>query len=142
VEEEQPLFGAYHVERYRETDGEVGHDWLEGAPVLLLTTTGRKSGEERTTPLIYGRRGDDVVLVASNGGSPTHPPWYLNLTADPEVGVQIRGERFRARARDATPEERPELWREMLGHWQYYDRYQEMTEREIPVVVLERAGSE
>ncbi len=139
MNEERPLFGQYHVERYRATDGEEGHDWLEGAPVLLLTTTGRKSGEERTTPLIYGRSGDDVLLVASNGGNPMHPPWYLNLKANPEVGVQIWGERFRARARDAPAQERPEMWQTMLGHWPYYDRYQEMTEREIPVVVLERA---
>ena len=134
------LFGQEHVERYRATDGKEGHDWIEDAPVLLLTTTGRKSGEERTTPLIYGRSGDDVLLVASNGGSPTHPPWFLNLEADPEVGVQIKGDKYRARARTATPEEKPEMWREMVGHWQYYDRYQEMTDREIPVVVLERIG--
>ena len=106
--------------------------------MLLLTTTGHKSGEERTTPLIYGRSGDDVLLVASNGGSKEPPAWFKNIEADPEVGVQIRGERFRARARTATPEEKPAMWAEMLTHWQYYDRYQEMTEREIPVVVLER----
>jgi deazaflavin-dependent oxidoreductase (nitroreductase family) len=143
-DEERPLFGQYHVDRYRETDGAVGHDWLEGAPVALLTTVGRRSGEERTTPLIYGRRDDDVILVASDGGNPKHPPWYLNLQANPEVGVQIWGEKFRARARDATPEERPELWRMMNGRWQYYDRYQEMAEgdREIPVVVLERIDSD
>ena len=132
------LFGKEHVERYRATDGAEGHDWVEGAPVLLLTTTGHKSGEERTTPLIYGRSGNDVLLVASNGGSKEPPAWFKNLAADPEVGVQIRGERFRARARTATPEEKPAMWAEMLTHWQYYDRYQEMTEREIPVVVLER----
>ena len=136
------LFGQEHVDRYRATDGEEGHDWLEGSQVLLLTTTGRKSGEQRTTPLIYGRSGDNVLLVASNGGAPTHPPWFLNLEANPDVGVQIKGDKFRARARVATPEEKPEMWQEMLGHWQYYDRYQEMTEREIPVVVLERVGSE
>jgi deazaflavin-dependent oxidoreductase (nitroreductase family) len=134
------LFGKEHVERYQATDGEEGHDWLEGSPVLLLTTTGRKSGEERTTPLIYGRSGDDVLLVASNGGNPKHPPWFLNLEANPEVGVQIKADKFRARARTATPEERPEMWQEMLGHWPHYDRYQEMAkgDREIPVVVLER----
>ena len=134
------LFGQEHVERYQATDGEEGHDWLEGAPVLLLTTTGRKSGQERNTPLIYGRSGDDVLLVASNGGNPQHPPWFLNLEANPEVGVQIKADKFRARARTATAEERPEMWRIMNGHWQYYDRYQEMAEgdREIPVVVLER----
>jgi deazaflavin-dependent oxidoreductase (nitroreductase family) len=135
------LYGQEHVERYRATNGKEGHDWVEGAPVLLLTTTGRKSGEERTTPLIYGRSGDHVVLVASNGGAQTSPPWYHNLKANPEVGVQIWGEQFRLRARDATPEERLEMWRTMVGHWPYYDRYQEMTERQIPVVVLERIES-
>ena len=138
MNEERPLFGPYHVERYQATDGEEGHDWLEGSPVLLLTTTGRKSGEERTTPLIYGRSGDDVLIVASNGGNAKHPPWYLNLEADPEVGVQIKADKFRARARTATAEEKPAMWQEMVGHWPHYDRYQEMTDREIPVVVLER----
>jgi deazaflavin-dependent oxidoreductase (nitroreductase family) len=136
------LFGREHVERYRATDGEEGHDWVEGAPVMLLTTIGRKSGEERTTPLIYGRSGDDVLLVGSNGGSAEPPAWVRNLEANPNVGVQIRGETWRARARTATPEEKPAMWAEMLTHWQYYDRYQEMTEREIPVVVLERVDSE
>jgi deazaflavin-dependent oxidoreductase (nitroreductase family) len=134
------LFGKEHVERYQATDGKEGHDWIENAPVMLLTTVGRKSGEERTTPLIYGRSGDDVLLVASNGGSTEPPAWFRNVEADTEVGVQIWGERWRARARIATPEEKPEMWAQMLTHWQYYDRYQEMTEREIPVVVLERVG--
>jgi deazaflavin-dependent oxidoreductase (nitroreductase family) len=142
MNDDQPLFGKEHVERYRATDGEEGHDWLEGSPVLLLTTTGRKSGEERTTPLIYGRSGDDVLIVASNGGNDKHPPWYLNLQANPEVEVQIKADVFKARARDATPEEKPQMWQTMVGHWQHYDRYQEMTEREIPVVVLERVESE
>jgi deazaflavin-dependent oxidoreductase (nitroreductase family) len=131
------LYGQEHVERYRATDGEEGHYWRE-ALVLLLTTTGRKSGEKRTTPLLYGRRGDDVVLIASNGGAPTHPPWYLNLKADPEVDVRIKGEGYKARAREATPEERPGLWRTMAGYYPPYDEYQRRTEREIPVVVLER----
>ena len=133
------LFGQEHVDRYRATDGVEGHEW-QGTQTLLLTTTGRRSGEQRTTPLIYGENGDDVLIVASKGGSDTPPAWYLNLEDDPEVEVQIKGDRFHARARDATPEERPELWRTMIGHWPHYDRYQEMTEREIPVVVLERAG--
>ena len=132
------LYGKEHVERYRATDGEEGHDWLEGSPVLLLTTIGRKSGEERTTPLIYGRSGDDVLVVASQGGSDEPPAWFRNLEADPEVGVQIWGDRFRARARTATPDEKPAMWDEMLSHWKHYDEYQRNTERGIPVVVLER----
>ena len=132
------LFGREHVERYQATDGEEGHDWLEGSQVMLLTTTGHKSGETRTTPLIYGRSGDDVLLVASNGGSDEPPAWFKNLDAEPEVGVQIWGEKYQARARTATPEEKPEMWAEMLTHWKHYDAYQEQTDREIPVVVLER----
>jgi deazaflavin-dependent oxidoreductase (nitroreductase family) len=132
------LFGQEHVDRYRETDGEEGHDW-RGAKVLLLTTTGRRSGESRTTPLIYGRDGDDYMVVASKGGSPAPPAWYLNLSEDADVEVQVKGDRFRARARTAGPEEKPGLWRTMAGEWPDYDAYQEKTEREIPVVVLEGA---
>ena len=131
------LFGQEHVDRYRATDGEEGHDW-RGAKVLLLTTTGRRSGEQRTTPLIYGRSDGDYMVVASKGGAPAPPAWYLNLSADPEVEVQVKGERFRARARTAGAEEKPPLWRTMTGEWPDYDAYQEKTEREIPVVVLER----
>lgn len=133
---DRSLFGPEHVRRYRETDGEVGYLW-NGAPTLLLTTTGRRSGEERTTPLIFGRDGEDYVVVASQGGRPQHPGWYHNLTASPEVGVQVKGERFRARARTATPEERARLWPLMNGIWPHYDEYQARTERVIPVVVLE-----
>ena len=131
------LFGQDHVRRYRETDGEVGHDWL-GTQTLLLTTIGRQTGKERTTPLIYGRIGDDYLVVASKGGADTPPAWYVNLSDDPEVEVQIRGERFNARARTATATEKPELWSQMVGHWPAYDDYQRKTDREIPVVVLER----
>jgi deazaflavin-dependent oxidoreductase (nitroreductase family) len=133
-----PLFGQEHVDRYRATDGEEGHDW-QGTQTLLLTTTGRKSGEPRTTPLIYGRSGDDVMVVASKGGADEPPAWFLNIEADPNVEAQIKGDRFRARARTATPEEKPELWQTMTSEWPAYDEYQEKTEREIPVVVLERA---
>jgi len=132
------LHGTEHVRSYRETGGELGHDWREGASVLLLTTKGRKSGERRTTPLIYGRSGDDYVVVASKGGSDEPPGWYANLQEDPEVEVQVLDDVFPARARTATADEKPELWQEMVGHWPYYDAYQERTEREIPVVVLER----
>ena len=131
------LHGPEHVRSYRETDGEVGHDWRKGSSVLLLTTTGRRSGEPRATPLIYGRRGDDYLVVASKGGSPEPPAWYVNLREQPDVEVQVLGERFPARARTATAEEKPELWQEMVRHWPDYDSYQRRTDREIPVVVLE-----
>jgi deazaflavin-dependent oxidoreductase (nitroreductase family) len=132
------LFGAEHVARYRETGGDEGHDW-RGTTTLLLTTTGRRSGEEHTTPLIYQPHADDFLIVASNGGAPEPPGWYLNLRRDPNVEVQVRGEVFHARARIATADEKPELWRIMTGVWPDYDDYQRKTDREIPVVVLERA---
>jgi deazaflavin-dependent oxidoreductase (nitroreductase family) len=131
------LFGAEHVRRYRETGGEVGHDW-HGVQTLILTTTGRKSGEPRDSALIYGRNGDDLLVVASKGGSDSQPAWYLNLQATPEAEVQVRDERFKVRARDASDAERPELWAQMTRLWPAYDDYQRKTERQIPIVVLER----
>ena len=132
------LFGQEHVRRYVETDGAEGHDW-QGVSVLILTTTGRRSGEARSTPLIYGRDGDDYLIVASKGGAPTDPDWYGNLVAQPDVTVQVRGDRFAAHARTATAEERPRLWETVTSYWPSYDDYQRNTNREIPVVVLERA---
>lgn len=132
------LFGDEHVRRYRETDGDEGHSWREGSTILLLTTTGCKTGLERTKPLIYDLDGDNPVIVASKGGAPRHPHWYLNLVADPDVEVQIKRERFRARARTAEGAERERLWRQMNVMWPHYDEYQQKTERVIPVVVLER----
>jgi deazaflavin-dependent oxidoreductase (nitroreductase family) len=134
------LFGQEHVERYRATDGEEGHEWREGTSILLLTTTGRKSGEERTTPLIYGRSGDDYLIVASMGGAPDHPAWFKNIQDDPDVEIQVKADRMKARARTATPDEKPELWKTMTGEWPAYDEYQQKTDREIPVVVLEPAA--
>jgi deazaflavin-dependent oxidoreductase (nitroreductase family) len=131
------LFGAEHVRRYRETDGEVGHDWHDTS-VLILTTRGRQSGEERSTPLIYQPYGDDYLIVASKGGSDEPPAWYLNLDQEPEVELQIKGDRFPARARTANAEEKPEMWRTMTATWPAYDDYQARTSREIPVDVLER----
>ena len=131
------LFGQEHVNRYVETDGEEGHDWRDTS-VLILTTKGRRSGEQRPTPLIYQPYGDDYLVVASKGGADQPPAWYLNLDAEPEVAVQIKGDRFRARARTASPEEKPDMWRTMTATWPDYDAYQEKTDREIPVVVLER----
>lgn len=133
------LFGDEHVRRYRETNGEVGHIWREGSTILLLTTTGRKSGEPRTTPLIYARDGDRYVIVASNGGDPAHPGWYENLAKDPKVELQVLGEVFPARARTAEGDERERLWRKANEVWRHYDSYQTKTDRQIPVVVLERA---
>jgi deazaflavin-dependent oxidoreductase (nitroreductase family) len=131
------LYGADHVRRYRETNGDHGHDW-RGTQTLLLTTIGRRSGEPRTTPLIYGRSGDDYVIVASKGGSHEPPAWYENIRENPEVELQVLDERFRARARTAGPDEKPELWKTMTAEWPAYDDYQRKTDREIPVVVLER----
>jgi deazaflavin-dependent oxidoreductase (nitroreductase family) len=132
------LFGKEHVDRYRATGGEEGHDW-QGTQTLLLTTTGRKSGEERTTPLIYGRHGDDYLIVASKGGADEPPAWYLNLQANPDAEIQVKGDRFKVRTRDATSDEKPEVWSTMTEQWPAYDEYQQKTERQIPVVVLERA---
>jgi proline iminopeptidase len=132
------LYGEEHVRRYRETDGEVGHVWKEGSTILLLTTTGRKTGQETTTPLIYNLDGGKPVIVASQGGAPDHPGWFKNLAKNPKVGVQIKGGRFTARARVAEGEERERLWELMNEMWPHYDDYAAKTDREIPVVVLER----
>src|SRR6266581_5627423 len=91
------LFGDEHVRRYVETDGEVGYTWREGAPILILTVNGRKSGKEYSTPLIFGEDGDNYVLVGSQGGRPQHPDWYLNLAENPEVRVQVKADKFHAR---------------------------------------------
>jgi deazaflavin-dependent oxidoreductase (nitroreductase family) len=136
---ERPLdWRQAHMQKYLETDGREGHIW-NGVPTLLLTTTGRRSGEEHTTPLIYGRDGDRYLVVASRGGAPRHPQWYLNLVEHPEVRVQVEADRFRARARAATPEEKPALWQRMVEIFPNYAEYQTRTSREIPVVIIERA---
>src|SRR5271165_7205018 len=111
MSEAENLFGDEHVRRYQETGGEVGHVWREGATVLLLTTTGRKTGEKRTAPLIYAKDGDHYVIVASKGGAPDDPGWYKNIEKTPEVELQVKAETFRARARTAKGPERERLWR-------------------------------
>jgi deazaflavin-dependent oxidoreductase (nitroreductase family) len=131
------LFGQEHVDRYRATDGEEGHEW-RGTTALLLTTIGRRSGEPRTLPLIYQQDGDRYVIVASKGGSKDHPGWYYNLVEDPNVEVQVLGDRFKARASTAEGEERERLWKLMTAAWPAYDDYQTKTDRQIPVVVLTR----
>ena len=117
--------------------GRRGTRW-RGVPTLLLTTRGRTSGKLRRTALIYGRHGDGYVVVASNGGAKKHPSWYLNLTANPEVEVQVGAERFTARAVTASGE-KPELWRVMASIWPDYDGYQARAgaSRDIPVVILQ-----
>ncbi len=135
------LFGKEHVERYQATDGEEGHIWEKGSTVALLTTTGRKSGEERTTPLIYGTTPDgEHMVVASKGGEDQPPAWYLNLQEDPSAQLQVKADKFAVTARDANAEEKPELWDKMAEQWPDYNAYQKRTDRQIPVVILERQG--
>ena len=129
-----------HMDRYLATNGEDGHLWRDGIPTLLLTTTGRKSGKATTTPLIYGQDGDRYMVVGSRGGAPDHPQWYLNLSADSSVQVQVKADKFSAQARTATPDEKPRLWEIMAKVCPPYNEYQGRTDREIPVIILERAG--
>ena len=128
---------AKHIRTYVDSGGTEGHLY-QGLPTLLLTVRGRRSGVLRRTALIYGRSGDDVVVVASNGGSDGHPAWYLNLRDTPDVDVQVGTERFAARARTATPQEKPALWQAMVRIFPRYEQYQAAAARDIPVVVLER----
>jgi deazaflavin-dependent oxidoreductase (nitroreductase family) len=131
------LFGQAHVRAYRETNGERGYHW-RGTTILLLTTTGRSSGAERTTPLIYRADGEHWVVVASKGGSPDHPGWYKNLQANADATIQVKQDVIAVRARTASGDERARLWELMCEVWPAYRDYQLRTEREIPVVVLER----
>jgi deazaflavin-dependent oxidoreductase (nitroreductase family) len=128
---------ADHIRRYATSEGKAGHRW-SGVYTLLITTRGRKTGVLRRTALIYGRDGDRYVVVASNGGKDKHPFWYLNLLENPEVHVQVGAEKFVARARPATTEERPRLWELMTSIFSQYENFRKKTSREIPVVILER----
>lgn len=136
--DEDQLFGDEHVRVYRETDGERGYHW-RGTTILLLTTHGRRSGVERTTPLIHRLDGDRWVIVASRGGTPENPGWYENLRAEPHASIQVKGETIGVIASTAEGEERERLWSLMAEVWPDYDSYQARTERQIPVVVLTRA---
>ncbi len=140
---ELPSWIRDHLARYIATDGADGYLWdasLGGGkgmtPTLLLTTTGRKSGKALTLPLIFGHSGPNYVVVASKGGAPAHPAWYLNLEANPEVHVQVKGEKFTARAYTAAGDERAALWHMMVEVYGPYAQYQTKTDRQIPVVVL------
>jgi deazaflavin-dependent oxidoreductase (nitroreductase family) len=135
--EDDQLFGDEHVRVYRETDGEHGYHW-RGTTILLLTTTGRKSGEERTTPLIHRTDGDRWIVVASKGGAPDHPAWFKNLEENPEAEIQVRAERIPVRAAVTDGDDRERLWKLMTEVWPDYDDYQTKTDRRIPVVAFER----
>jgi len=127
---------AEQVALYEATDGKEG-DTLEGKPVIILTTRGRKTGDVRKTPLMRVEHDGRYVVVASMGGAPQHPVWYLNLLADPHVTLQDGAEITDLRARTATPEERAVWWPRATAAWPPYDEYQKNTDREIPVVILE-----
>lgn len=136
-EEDDRLFGAEHVRVYRETGGERGFHW-HGTTILLLTTTGRKSGERRTTPLIHRTDGERWIVIGSQGGLDVHPAWYLNLDEDPDAEIEVKAETIPVRATTVEGPERERLWKLMTEDWPYYDDYQKRTERQIPVVALER----
>lgn len=144
VKADAPDWIKDHTTRYLETNGEDGHLWDASVgggsgmvPTLLLVTTGRRSGDAITLPLIYGETDGGYVVIASKGGAPAHPAWYLNLDADPNVRIQVGAERMDATARTASGDERQKLWEQMVGVYDPYTAYQARTEREIPVVVLE-----
>jgi deazaflavin-dependent oxidoreductase (nitroreductase family) len=140
-----PDWMVEHANRYLSSGGADGHMYKMTqpdrpeitVPALLLTTTGRKSGESFIFPLFYGKTGDGYIVVASKGGAPQHPGWYRNILANPDVDVQVGTAKMKARARTATGEERARLWEKALEFWPPYADYQLKTEREIPVVVLD-----
>ncbi len=129
------LFGDDHVRQYEATGGKVGHDWNDTS-CLILHTIGRKSGQTRKFPLIYGRDGDDYVIIASKGGAPEHPGWYVNLLAQPEVSIQVWDRVIPVTARTGTAADKTRLWPMMAQQWPGYDTYQAKAGRDIPVVVL------
>lgn len=138
-----PAWIGKHLNQYQQAP-DKGHDWdatkaggHASTPTLLLTTTGRKSGKQLTAPLIYGVDGNNYVVVASKGGAPEHPSWYLNLQSQPRVELQVVEKKMRAVARTATGSERQRLWQMMTAIYPPYPSYQLKTQREIPVVILE-----
>jgi deazaflavin-dependent oxidoreductase (nitroreductase family) len=133
------LYGAEHIKRYEETDGAEGFDWGDhGAHILILSTIGRKSGEERKNALIFREVDGGYAIVSSYGGAPKNPDWHFNLEADPNVKVQIKGDKFAAKARVASDEERAAIWPKMAEVWPDYNEYTKKTDRIIPIVILER----
>ena len=130
------LMGKAHTSVFRASRGRVGGRML-GSDVLLLNTVGRKSGQKRTTPLLYLPDGDDYAIVASKGGAPKHPAWYHNLTANPETTIEVGDREVRVRAREVDGEEKRRLWTRLVEMYPSYESYQNKTDREIPVVLLE-----
>ena len=137
VNRAESLFTNLQVSLYRLSGGRLAGTF-RGVPVLLLTTTGRKTGKKRTKPLLYLMDGDQVVLVASHAGAPTHPIWWRNLQQAPHAEVQIKRMLLEVEAREATPEERERLWPKLVALYPDYQNYQKRTERTIPVVLLQR----
>ena len=134
------ILGGVHTRIHRPTGGKIGGQ-VGKLPILLLTTTGRKSGKARTQPLAYTRAGEGYAVIASKGGAARHPFWYLNLRANPLAEVTVGRETRKVRARDAEGEERERLWRQLADLYPGYDRYAQKTSRRIPVIVLEPTGS-
>jgi deazaflavin-dependent oxidoreductase (nitroreductase family) len=129
------LFGDEHVRQYEATNGQTGYEW-NNTKILILRTTGRSSGELRKAPLIFGRDGANYLVVASKGGAPDHPGWYKNLSAHPDIEIQVKGDVIPVRARTASAEEKQRLWPTMVKEWPDYENYQKSTPRDIPVVIL------
>lgn len=136
AENRLPEWIEEHLRLYRESGGKEGHIW-NGMKTLLLTTKGRKSGDARVLPLIYGKADEGYVIVASKGGHTHHPSWYLNLDANPDVEIQVGEATMQGRARTSEGEERAKLWNFMCESFPTYNEYQARTKREIPVVVIE-----
>ena len=132
------LIGSVHTSLYKMTGGRIGR-YIRGSEFVLLTTTGRRSGKQRTTPLLGLADGENWTLIASQGGHPQHPNWYPNLRDNPDVELQVGGEKKRMRAATAEGEDRARLWAKMTEQYSGYDEYQSFTERVIPVVVLRPA---
>jgi deazaflavin-dependent oxidoreductase (nitroreductase family) len=130
-------YNAQIIEEFRANEGRVGGRW-EGRDLLLLTTRGRRTGRDYTTPVTYTRDGDRLLVYASQGGSPEHPDWYLNLVANPQVIVEVGGERYEALATPLEGEERDREFAAQVKRWPHFAAYQEQTDRVIPVVALTR----
>lgn len=145
IPENMPKWMADHMRRYLETNGADGHLWdstpVGGPgplPTLLLTTLGRRSGEHQTLPLLYGHTDKGFVIIGSKGGAPKHPGWYLNLQANPKAHVQVAAEHHDCVARLTTGEERTRLWKQMAEMYPPFTDYQAKTDREIPVIALDK----